>query len=338
MRNVYGYVWGIWWWRVAENASTVRERHTLEGSLPEARSLQAVREQGAQRAWDWGIEKRIPSFVPIDVVLKGNVSHVRASNITLHQWQGFVPYESIVTLSDKGAVCSPEFCYLQAASTVRTIARERLESWQYVVILIELGCELCGLYAKQNNKRGYKKRPHSLTTASKIWKFLVRMGHEYGAPMLRKAMTWVLDDLRSPMETCLYLLLCLPAHMGGAGLPAPLANPSLKVPEGLWGKTKLRHIIPDLFWPEYGLMVEYDSDEQHENRVAEDQERRELAQEMGYAVITVRLRDMEDLSKLRSKMESIARRLDKSLPASTTGFFARQKRLRDMLVFHERWI
>lgn len=338
MRNVYGYLWGIWWWRVTKNADSFRESTNLENSLPEARNLQAIRERGAQTAWNWGAEKCIPNFVPVDVVLRGRVPHVRATDVVLHQWQGFVPYEGVITLSETSAVCSPEFCYLQVASSVRTIVREQLESWQYAVILIELGCELCGLYAKQNNKRGYKKRLHSLTTTSKIWKFLVRMGHEYGAPVLCKAMTWVIDGLRSPMETCLYLLLCLPTHMGGAGLPAPLANPLLKVPKELWGKTKLRHIIPDLFWPEYGLMVEYDSDEQHENRVAEDQERRELAQEMGYAVVTVRLRDMEDISKLRTKMESIARRLNRSLPASTTGFLTRQKKLRDMLVFHERWI
>ena len=76
MRNVYGYLWGIWWWRVTKNADSFRESTNLENSLPEARSLQAIREQGAQTAWNWGAKRRIPNFVPVDVVLGG---HVRRS-------------------------------------------------------------------------------------------------------------------------------------------------------------------------------------------------------------------------------------------------------------------
>lgn len=52
MRNVYGYLWGIWWWRVTKNADSFLESTNLDSSLPDARSLQAIREQGAQTAWN----------------------------------------------------------------------------------------------------------------------------------------------------------------------------------------------------------------------------------------------------------------------------------------------
>lgn len=241
-------------------------------------------------------------------------------------------------LDDVGFISSPEFCYLQICGGVRTIIHEDVRPWQLEVVLIELGCELCGTYSKRSTKRGYVTRKHPLSSTSKLLVFMGRMLFEYGTCKMKEAIVWVLDNMHSPMETTLYLMLCLPSTMGGMQLPRPYGNYELSVPSYLWQKTAKRHIYPDLFWPEVGLMVEYDSDEIHAGKEKDDQERRELVQEMGYKVVTFRLEDLEDLKKFEAKASSVARYLGRALPPDSETFRTLQKTLRDMLVYHPRWI
>ncbi|MBQ1450133.1 MAG: hypothetical protein IIZ12_04265 [Eggerthellaceae bacterium] len=73
------------------------------------------------------------------------------------------------------------------------------------------------------------------------------------------ALKWVIDNSASPMETAVYLLLCLPKRLGGYGLPKPILNPKLIIstPDG----TKERY--PDLYWIGASIDVEYNSDLSH---------------------------------------------------------------------------
>ena len=72
-------------------------------------------------------------------------------------------------------------------------------------------------------------------------------------------MKWVLDTAASPMETALYLLLCLPVRMGGYGLPKPELNPGVTVMQASGSKT----LFPDLYWSGPSIDVEYNSDTEH---------------------------------------------------------------------------
>lgn len=66
------------------------------------------------------------------------------------------------------------------------------------------------------------------------------------------------------METALYLLLCLPRKLGGYGFPKPVLNRRIAVGKRFQSITGRRFFVPDLFWKDAGLDVEYDSDEFHD--------------------------------------------------------------------------
>ena len=89
--------------------------------------------------------------------------------------------------------------------------------------------------------------------------FVARQSALRGSVGANAALKWVVDNSASPMETAVYLLLCLPKRLGGYGLPKPILNPKLIIstPDG----TKERY--PDLYWIGASIDVEYNSDLSH---------------------------------------------------------------------------
>ncbi len=339
MGMVWGYVWGIWWWRCSGPNMEPDHRRTELCSLPRANiGVDLPASKFVLKTRKKGLEAGVPRSIPMDLVMCGSRPRLRNHSITVHVWNGFVAVGSICKAGEKNYVCSPEFCLIQIARYLKRMLSEDLKEWQYIVILAELCCELCGTYSKQNTSKGYKNRTFSLTSVGAITTYCGRMAFERGARLLREALAWTLDSLNSPMETVLYLLLCLPQSYGGLGFVRPFANYSINVPEWLWGKTKLRHIIPDLFWPEFSLIVEYNGEEPHTGREREDQERMEIAQDMGHKVITFRKEDLYDRRRFMAKAQSVATNLGLNMPEESKKFISLQNTLMDMLLRRERWI
>ena len=278
-----------------------------------------------------------PRDLPIDLISGTPVARSRLRLIKVRQWTGPVPLGAICTAGN-AFVCSPEFCFVLVAGDVKHICQERLSHWQYIVILVELGCELCGTYSKQESVRGFKDRRAPLIGSWQLFSFAGLMANERGGSLAHEAIRWVIDGLNSPMETVLYLMLCAPRKWGSLALPRPLCNVLLDVPEHLWDKTTLRHIRPDFLWPEFCLIVEYNGEDSHEGRGPYDQEKQELAQDMGYKVITFRKQDLYDLGRFNAKARSVARYLGRRLPAASPDFTALQQTLQQMLLKHQRWV
>lgn len=69
------------------------------------------------------------------------------------------------------------------------------------------------------------------------------------------------------METALTVMLALkPAH-GGMGLPKPELNTKIDLPGELRRAVGgQRSMLVDLYWPDAGVGIEYDSTEFHDNR------------------------------------------------------------------------
>ena len=253
-----------------------------------------LKQTNAQNLRDRGIARGVPQNIPTDIVTSGMRPHVQNCRFVVHQWNGFLPIGSICRAGGDNYVCSPELCLLQIVGNLKRLVSTTLQPWQYTVIIAELVCELCGTYSKQNTAKGFKGRNQPLANIGHLMVFCGRVAFVHGANNLRKALGWSLDGLNSPMETVLYLLICLPKNYGGLEFPRPLANYPLPVPHELWAKTSKRHIIPDLFWPEASLIVEFNGEDSHRGQESQDQERQELAQDMGYAVITFRKEDLLD--------------------------------------------
>ena len=335
---VFGHIWALWWWRLTQTNVTADSLLTNLCILAQAPSATKVLEAtGAYSIREAHIQRGIPQSLPLEILSRDNVPRTVLAHIKIRRWNGFVPVGSLCRAGDH-LTCSPEFCFALIGSDIRRICQEKLKDWQYIVILAELGCELCGFYSKLNTRRGFKNRNVQLVTVSQMRDFACSIAHERGAAIAYEALRWVIDCLNSPMETTVYLLFCLPRQWGGLELPRPRANFSLPVPNILWGKTSKRHVIPDLYWPEYGLVVEFFGEEFHAGNEREDLERQEIEQDMGLKVVTLWKDDVTDLRRFRAKAESIARYMGRQLPPADANFNVLQAKQQAMLVRHQRWV
>lgn len=359
---VFCGVWALWWWRISIWDVSVNALRTNACALPSAKNWEqevlgehgaSCQEQSQRQDWESHaapkklaeirqpyLARGVPNSAVMDLLFCGKVTNTRATKdgIRFRQWNDVVACWSLCKVDDSILVCSPEFLFHQICSEVRTMVPEHVDNRFYLVILAELGCELCGSYSRQANARGYKKRKTPLTSAAALLAYNGRMMFTYGARRMREVISWIINRLASPMETALYLLLCLPRTVGGLGIMRPIANPKVNIPEHLqwrWGKP---YVKPDLFWPECDVVVEYDSNEKHQGQERRDADRRELLQDMGHIVIVFHADDIMDKGKFDAKVASLASHLGLALPPASDEFNALQAQLRNILLHHERWI
>ena len=338
MSIVLSHVWGIWWWRGVHPhtpADAFRTNICRLGAAPS--TAQEMKSAKIPRIRDSQTKRGIPNDLPIELLSGTPVQRKGLSFAKVRQWTGMVPLGSICE-AEGLYVCSPEFCFVLIASDIKHICKDSLAHWQHAVILAELGCELCGTYSKQVSARGFRDRDIALISSCQLFTFAGLFAAERGGAMAFEALRWVIDGLNSPMETVLYLMLCLPRAWGGLGFPRPRANWSLEIPPELrkgWDKS---HVIPDLFWPEFSLIAEYFGADAHAGKETPDLRRQELEQEMGCNVITFWKDDVKDLGRLNAKARALAKHMGRALPEPSQGFLARQRTLQQMLMGHQRWI
>ena len=136
--------------------------------------------------------------------------------------------------------------------------------------LIVLGMELCGHYRLAGANTGQLLKSNrtlynqaSLTTPQRLSDYLDHVERVRGLSLARQACGYLAADSASPMETALYVLLCLPKNLGGYGFPRPLLNVRRRVTVQAERVTMSKTLFPDLYWPEALFDLEYDSEEFH---------------------------------------------------------------------------
>jgi len=130
------------------------------------------------------------------------------------------------------------------------------------------------------------------------------------------------------------MLLTLPNKLGGYGLPRPELNARV-VPSKTAGKFSTRAFYTcDLFWPDHGLAVEYDSTQFHTGsaHIADDSRKRNSLALMGVKVITVTTRQLYDERDFEKATSIIAKCLCKRLEYKNPGFTAAHMELRSRLL------
>lgn len=343
MKIVFGFTWGIWRWRTSDQKTRVADLlanvPSLDGCINDMALLKAA---GIERVREEGVEKGIPESVPLDLVSAERAKHQSSKHYRRHLWSSEVPPGSLCLIGDGVYVFTPAFCLLQVAMGVTKNFKGLVDQRLSVVIIIQLACELCGQYSLAENGDGFIERL-PLTTTGEIARTMVAATGLHGAWVLRAAFPWILDNLRSPAEANLYLLLCLPAKWGGFGLPRPFSNYDLdvsRVRKGFFAYRQSCNV--DLFWGEARLVVEYDSRRHHEDagdqKVENDERRAAALRELGYVVVTVRHDDLYNAKRLRAKAEEMADALRMELPLATSEFIEINNLLRAMLLRHDRWV
>ena len=199
---------------------------------------------------------------PVHAFVASRSKGTNTKRLVTHVFSQPVPYGAFLDVGHDVCVCTPQFSFLQMAAKTD------------LVDAVCVGMELCGTYSRwclEPEDAGDANSPASgkgrgcafdlppVLRANRLPSFVERLSAFRGSKGANAALRWVLDNSASPMETAVYLLLCLPKRLGGYGLPKPVLNPKLMVsnPDGL------KERYPDLFWVGVNIDVEYNSDAEH---------------------------------------------------------------------------
>lgn len=251
---------------------------------------------------------------PIDVLIFDERERRRSKDVRCHTWKTPLPANSFFGVRGM-YVSSPEFTFLQLANEL-TVAQ-----------LIALGCELCGTYVLL--PRGVThpgaldelpKRLSPLTSRDKLKEFVECLGKANGKTKAKRALKYVVDGSRSPMETMVYMLLCLPPMLGGYGLSKPVMNAEIALDDEARAMALRRTCYGDLCWPDAQppLDIEYHGEVHVGGNQMKSDVGRELAIEhMGWRVITITSPQVFDAARFGTFVRDVASAVRKRLASPT---------------------
>jgi len=245
-------------------------------------------------------------------------------------WSTIVPAKAFYRVGDM-LVSSPEFVFLQMAS--RITLRQ----------LIALGCELCGTYVllPEGNTHpsavdDYPTRIAPLTNVAAIRAFVEKAAKAHGKAKALRALNYVVEGSRSPMETMTYMLLCLPPKLGGYGIPKPDLNAEIPLDEESQAIARRGTCYGDLCWPDACLDLEYHGEVHVGASQMKSDVGRELGIEhMGWRVLTVTSAQVLDANRFEVVAGEVALCLKKRLIPKVMGATAERLSLREEL---DRWM
>lgn len=266
---------------------------------------------------------------PLCIVAPDTSSRRTVRNVRQRACAHAVPTNSLYRLGDNVLVPTPELTFLLLA--------RHLE----LVRLTMAGLELCGHYRMVGATTSHpvtSKRTiyncDALTTPEALQKFLERAGDFPGIASAKRACTYLVKDSASPMETIVYLLLCLPRNMGGYGLPRPTLNAKRTVNTYAQSFTFAHTLVPDLYWASAHLDVEYDSDEFHADplSLAKGARRTLALRAMHVDVISMTSDMLHDEAAFGASVRLVAKKLGYRLPAPRKNEQEKRHKLRDLLL------
>ena len=277
-----------------------------------------------------GIEEPSPDH-PLEVLVADPNLRNRVPSVHARVWSKQLPDNALRKVRKNIYVSSPEFLFLQMATKLDLAS------------LVALGMELCGTYRRKVKVQhlGTNEVSHvteyeqpSLTTPKRLRGFLGAMSFVPGRKKALSALDYVVADSASPMETAIYLLLCLPRHLGGYGLPLPVLNVSHELSDSAQRFTWRHSARPDLYWKKARLDLEYNSDEFHaEERRTEDSMRRKALEDEGIEVIELTRKEVTSEALFHATALRIARKLGKKVRSQYAGdFLLRRAELRELLL------
>jgi len=267
---------------------------------------------------------------PIQVLVPKRSMTAQSDRIVTHVWSHDIPSGAYLRLDNGIYLPTPAFLIQQLASRLDEIE------------LILLGLELCGFYSMwsfpamgahhtaADECEGCTFGLEPATSVPRLTSYIRQRSGERGYRTMQHMIKRVLDRSASPMESAVYLLLCLPRRLGGFGLPAPVLNVEVKVSTS----TTTRSRFPDLYWPERALDVEYDSDQDHTGMWSRYRDARrtvELAAEK-ITVLPLTRAQLFDASEFEAFAASVRRNLGIRARTLDADWHAKHHLLRDRLL------
>lgn len=254
---------------------------------------------------------------PLFLLVSNAEQRTQATNVHVRIHAKQFSSNALYRLGDHVLVPTPEFTFLLLAGYLS------------VVELVMVGMELCGYYRLaggttsqllQSNRTLYSRHP--LTTIARLKLFLENMKGFPGASDAMRACKYLEQGSASPMETALYLLLCLPRMLGGYAIAHPILNGKRAVNKHAQSFTLSQYLIPDLYWPGAKLDAEYDSEAFHASPESlKNGARRTLAlRAMHVEVVSITSEMLHDADAFDAVARLIAKKTNKRLRPVTSAF------------------
>ena len=271
---------------------------------------------------------------PLDVLVPTRAKRGHSRSVRPRVWSTPIRGNAFRCVDREQYVSSPEFMFLQLATELS------------LVELIEVGMELCGTYRRSVPLAHLGSGEMEcvtlynmpvLTTPRRIEGFLNAMPKAPGIRAAKKALSYILPISASPLETAVYLLLCLPRSLGGYGLPKPVLNPPISFSKSGRRYTLRRSAKPDLLWKHVKLDVECNGEENHgENQRPADSMRRKALERMKYEVIELTKEEIYNVVIFHAVALRIAHKLGKQMrPEHERNFEEKRAKLRSQLLFDD---
>ncbi len=206
----------------------------------------------------------------------------------------------------KGKVCTLPLVFLQVAQDYS------------IHELIFLGLQCCSY------REGHRQR----CTVEELRACAEKLRGHRGRRKALRAIRYLENNSRSPMESILYMFLRLPNALGGCGFKEIVLNEKIVLKGG--EKT----YYADLYVPSCKLDIEYDSEEHHSNSAAisRDRERTAHLESEGYRVVSVGYSQLIDLKAFRNLARQLSRLIGKRIHIRARKFFESFVALRDLLL------
>jgi len=261
--------------------------------------------------------------LPLEVSVVDQDCRRESAFVKSHVESRKLPEGCMVDLGGDVSVASPELCFVQMANRLS------------LVKLIELGLELCGTYTLavsgeaggsfELSDRGFNNHP-PLTSVKKLKSVTDRMEGVWGLQKAKTAIQYLADRSNSPMETILFMLVSLPYKHGGYSLPKPELNyliPTVETAREPYAKT---YRYCDLYWPQAGIAVEYDSDMYHTGatRIARDSIRRNALIDADVIVLTMTSQQLYNWQELENTVRQVANKLGRRIRTATNRDFSQK--------------
>ncbi|MCQ2511829.1 MAG: hypothetical protein MJ092_00330 [Lachnospiraceae bacterium] len=205
--------------------------------------------------------------------------------------KSFIKIDSrIIPALDKYEIfmASPEYCFLCAVKD-HSLGQ-----------LVEIGTNLCAMYVKDLECSALQHPRQPLITQNLLSKYVAAACN---MPYHRKAMVavkYVVDNSRSPMESKLATICCLPRKNGGYGIKPPKLNYDIAHSIDSKGIFERNSSNCDFVWPKERIVLEYDSDMFHANpeQFAYDKIKYRALTISDYKVFPIVKKDIQSLDQL----------------------------------------
>lgn len=258
----------------------------------------------------------------IDLLVPSAKTRRDLAGVTSHVHTGIVETGSLLAIGPGIHVADIRLTALQAAQDLSFVE------------LVEYYSEICGSYELPlDPDDSYRERP-PLTSIVELQAYFDSMSSCCrGSRKARRALQYTRENMRSPLETALVMMLVLPRSEGGLGLRTLRTDHRIDVPPRAQHLTRRHHFYCDAYLPNPSIDFEYHGfKHDDECQTTIDDERVNAMRVMGIKVLAVKRWAFFDSASFRRFSAAVRREAHLAATRFPPHFDQLQERLRQFVL------